>query len=814
MTTIQQQTYSDWGEASLSYEKLLAFINDRDLLHINEAQTRYDVIDRMLREILCWKHGNIDVEEHSSGIREGYVDYLLRLGDQTIVAEAKRIGAAFPNPTKRTRLKLNGAILGNGEIAKAIEQAEQYAQDKNADIAIITNGICWCYYSMRNRSPEDYATVLFPFSDSSHAEQLFNSLSSYAVENGSIKNIINQISRTEDRLISVVRDSDGRVDRNNVADHITSALNNALYADSLINNLDALNRCFITTEARSKFDSLLGMHLSDPKPETVKPALRIRTGKKSGHLENVLIDAKSGFAPPVTLIIGPVGAGKSTYLRHFEKLAGREILVKVKAHWIYIDFEEMGREGSPRKFIYNKLRDYLLADHPYNPTDYKNLIQPAYDEQITGLARGPLAPIFNDKTEFDRRIADLIQNDFEKIEPYVDKLLHFLSKKTVCIVVLDNVDLYEDDSLETTVFSEGLALSKRIHCNVIVSLRERTFVRHRTDSSFDAYELRKLWLDPPPFRSVLSKRLSYSKKILEGRSAQIMLSNGMHLTVNDLSVFFDIVQRSILQGKTGEYIESIADLNIRRGLTLITNFLNSGHIQADRAIKNYLNGNTRYFFPFHEIFKGTMLGQWKHYKEDRSDCVNMFDSRLGIHKLRLLRLHILMHLIICAQHEDSLEVSVKDCVTLFSHMGASENHVLTTLQFLQKQALIRSISGDNISLEGRIVAARSGGFYAKILSHSFAYVEACMLDTAIDTPNVWSELCDLTTAVENEGSIAQRMGLRKTRLSTFIDYLEDTEVNSLQGLTNLQHVASFPSIRNSVMQEASDAVNMTNRHYQ
>lgn len=803
----------DWGEASEKYDDLVDFIDNRDLSSINEAQTRYDVIDRMLREVFGWKHGNIAVEEHSAGDKCGYVDYILRVGDYNIVVEAKRIGAAFPNPTRRTRLKLSGSVLGTGEISLAISQAEEYARIKNADVVVVTNGLCWCIFSMKSRTEDDFATILFPNSDTHHAQQLFEILSEISVENGGLCLITNSAPRIEHRLISAIKDSDGRVDRNNIADYITPALNNALYADALLSNDEALEKCFVTTEARSKFDALLGMHLSDPKPSTVTPAPRIKTGKQHGMLEQVLARATPGFAPPVTLILGPVGAGKSTYLRHFERLSGRKILDKINAHWIYIDFEEMGKGGFPRAFIYRKLRDYLLANHPKNPTDYINLVEPAYRDEVSGLTRGPLAQIAKNKEELNSRIADYIQQDFNAVEPYVDKLFKYLGQEKVCVIVLDNVDLYEDEKLETSVFAEGLALSKRVHCQVIVSLREKTYVRHRTDSAFDAYELRKLWLDPPPFRSVLSSRLTFAKKILEGRSAQILLANGIHLNVPDLSQFFNIVQRSILQGQAGEYIESVSDLNIRRGLTLVTNFLTSGHIQADKAISNYIKGNTKYYFPFHEIFKGTMLAQWKHYKEDRSDCINLFDSRLGINKLRLLRLHLLRHLSFCAQNEDTLEVSVDDCIRLFSEMSASESHIIETLLFLQRNGLVRCVKAEEISINSFVVASKSGGYYSKILSHSFVYIESCMNDTAIDDIETWERLSEISYAIERESSIGRRMELRRDRMIEFISYLSKTETFAVNGMPTLRHLSIIDQIKKDSIREVDNSVLKANRIY-
>lgn len=499
----------DWGEISETFDDLQEFVKNKDLTSTSEAQTRFDIIDRIIREVLQWKHGQIEVEELDVGDKIGYVDYILRSNGSTIIIEAKKIGAAFPIPTRKKKLKLTGSVLGVGEISCAIIQAEEYAKNKNADLVVVTNGLCWCFYPLKEKinREEIFASLLFPFSKDNDIDMLFKYLSSINVENGSLSQItVDKPLVPERKLIHEVKDSDARIDRNNIADFITPALNLAFYSESLLNNKEQLERCFVTTQGRTKFDTTLGIHLSDSKSSLITPAKRINTNKDSGHLKNVLEESIPSYAPPVTLIIGQVGAGKSTYLKHFELVAGQEVLENRKIHWIYIDFESMGKSGNPREFIYNELKKYLLSDHPSNPTDYKSVIEPAYDEDISGLARGPYSLIYQtDKFEFKKIVTDYIAKDFDKVEPYVDKIFKHITKSNLCVVVLDNIDLYEDEELETLVFSEGVALSKRIHCNIIASLRDRTYIKHRNDSSFDAYELRKLWLDPPPFKAVLVK---------------------------------------------------------------------------------------------------------------------------------------------------------------------------------------------------------------------------------------------------------------------------------------------------------------------
>lgn len=813
MSDTKQHLNHDWGEASEQFDEIRTFVKGHILSQVNEAQTRFDVIDRIIREVLSWRYGQIDVEEPTNGVRKGFIDYTLLSGDSIILVEAKKAGAAFPSPTRRKRLKLSGSVLGEGSIGEAIEQVQEYGENKKASVLVVTNGACWCIFQRDTDYTEAYGHVLFPFDDSADAESLFNFLSVVQVERGSLRSISNELPRTEDRLLSVVADADARVDRNNVADYIIPALNNALYADALLENPEALKRCFVTTEARTKFDSRLEMHLADIKSQLVLPAKRIKTGKKHGHLETLLRDVEVTYAPPVTLIIGPVGAGKTSYLKHFETIAGQSVLAETKAQWIYLDFEEMGKLGNPRDFIYRTLLNYLGEDHPPQRMDFENLVEPAYAKEIERLARGPLAPIKHNKDLFQEKISEHIANEYNAVEPYVDRLLSFLSKDRVCVIVLDNVDLYEDEGLETTVFAEGLALSKRLRAHVLVSIRDTTFVRHRTDSTFNAFELRKLWLDPPPFKAVLSARLTYSRAILKGKHARIPLSNSMHLDVSDLGAFFDIVQRSILQGHTGDHIAAYADTNIRKGLELVTNFLTSGHIQADRALSSYLKGETSYYFPEHEIFKGMMLGQWKHYKEGRAECLNIFDSRLGEKSLRLLRIQTLSFLHNRARNSDTLETPLDDCVKAMSSIGASSEQVQTVLIKLIDYRLVRTTTAEGLTDSSFVVLTLCGGYYFQNLCRSFSYAEACLMDTAIDDKAKWTELSDITMRVERCGSVAERMALRVERMKMYMAYLFSIEISIKEFIPKELPVLVMEPLQKSIIEEAEKAEKQANKYF-
>jgi len=814
MTDSVPLPHSDWGQASVSYDEIREFIAQRDILQSNEAQTRFDVIDRLIREVFSWPSGQVDVEVHAAGERKGYVDYLLKSGDEAIVIEAKKAGAAFPSPTRRKQLKLSGSVLSAAAIGEAIQQAQEYGDRKECRIIVVTNGLCWCAFSRQADYSEAYAHLFFPFEDIADAEALFNVLSLSQVELGSLATITHVLPRTENRLLSVVRDADARVDRNNIADFLIPALDNALYADALLQNTDALKKCFVTTEARAKFDSHLAMHLADIKSPLVTPAKRIKTGKSHGPLEKLVADGQpAAYAPPVTLIIGPVGAGKTTYLKHFEVVAGLDVLRKRKAHWVYVDMEALGRLGNPREFVYAKLLEYLGADHPDHNMDFQSLVAPAYKNEIERMSRGPLAPIRQNRELFQQKISEHITRDYDAVEPYVDRVFRHLAEKELCIIVLDNVDLYEDDILETTVFSEGLALSKRVLAHVIVSLRDTTYVKHKTDPTFDAFELRKLWLDPPPFKAVLSSRLSYSRAILKDKHVRVPLSNSMFLDIPNLADFFDIVQRSILQGHMGDHVAAFADTNIRKGLDLVTNFLTSGHIQADRAISSFLKRKTTYYFPRHEIFKGMMLGQWKHYKEGRAECLNLMDARMGSRRLSLLRLQICALLYGRAQNAETVETHIQECCQQLAALGASEGQITECISDLVKYRIVRSVRADKLGPASMLVLAPCGGYYCQHLSRTFEYAEACLLDTAIEDGDRWSELSDLTGRIERCGSIPDRMTLRVKRMECFMGYLTDVERDALPQFPTDSTLRVVDALFKDIMLDARTAEAKAHKYY-
>ncbi|WP_291069907.1 MULTISPECIES: hypothetical protein [unclassified Empedobacter] len=794
----------DWGEISEIFADIHKRALDKSLENESEAQTRFDIIDRIIREVLQWQHGQISVEPHTTGVRDGYIDYLLTAGDFKIIIEAKKYGVSFPSPTKRKRLKVTGTILKATEIKNAINQAEDYAKNKKADVVIVTNGNCWCYFTTNYSDREKlYANILFPFDDLNDAEELFNVFEVHNVENGSLSNITGEEDYIlNNRLINVLDNSDYRLGRNSIADHIMVGIDKAIMSEALLSDEDILKECYVESDNRTKFDKTLQIHLTQYKPEIIEPAKKIKRDSKKDVINDLLSISKPNITSPVTLIIGSVGSGKSTYLKHFELIKSKEILNDQKAQWVYIDYEKMGISGNPREFLYKSLNEYLLQDHDDNPTDFESVILPAYQSEIEALKRGPYALLSKNKEKFEEKIIELIDKDFKNVEPYVEKVYNYIASQQLCIIVIDNVDLYEDDTLETNVFSEAISISKTFKCLVFISLRDSTYIKHKNSSIFNAHELKKFWINPPSFKDVLSKRLNYAARKLKDQTATVELQTGAILNISDLGLFFKIVQRSVLNEINSKLLEYLSDRNTRKGITLIQNFLISGHIQADKAIRDYVEGEASFSFPFHEVFKGSVLGPWKYYKEERSEALNIFDSKLGSQKQQLIILYLLKYLQLNARI-DNAEIDFQEIVKFVSNFGASEDVCKLIIDKLTDFNLIHT--NEKHLKNPKYFITLCGGYYISNLSKLFVYIETVLFDTNIFDTDIFDEICEITYLIEDSKSWIDKMHLRKSRIELFCTYLKNMEVE-LSTEIELNEYLIIDEISKIVIDEINSAI--------
>lgn len=142
-------------------------------------------------------------------------------------------------------------------------------------------------------------------------------------------------------------------------------------------------------------------------------------------------------------------------------------------------------------------------------------------------------------------------DDYEKTQPYIEKILRYAATNAPVFLVIDNVDQFEDDGVQARIFGDAMALGQKLRVNLVCSMREATYIRHKNTALFDAFDFDPVAIDPPAVQAVLSKRFFVARQLLEGREAKFTAENGAEVQISSLSVVIDLVQMSVLGTELG-----------------------------------------------------------------------------------------------------------------------------------------------------------------------------------------------------------------------------------------------------------------------
>jgi len=749
----------------------------------NEAETRRKVIDQMLTEVLGWDPvKDMKYEERNLSIGTGeiqYADYVVRTASTAFLVEAKRAGVAFELPQNRKSGKLGG-FLSLGQVGEAITQATSYARELSIPFAVVTNGSSWIVFpAVRTDGVkfEDSQAVIFR--DLHDLKDRFvdfwELLSRQRVVEGNLEaTLLRSFSdQPHRRLLSVIRDSGFRLGRNSIYEYIEPAVNAAFTDEMILADREGLAFCYVKTSERVKYDRRVQMHIGDTRPNLDRKTVRPRRSTNEKVLDNH-VASPLGLPKKFILILGPVGAGKTTFLQYTRWVSAAED-INGKVIWIYVDFKKATNQDNPRSFIYRALLDYIEGPNDFSLGDWKAVVQHAYKQYIRTQQHGALSLLFeNDEKEFWNTISKEIAAERGAIEPYVEKVLTYAAKTHSVYLVIDNADQIEAEEFQKAIFLEAQACARRIEANVIISLRESTYAKYKESPAFDAFQVDALYIDAPQIRPVLSRRFSYAKKVLGEKRVTISAESGVKFVVDDLSAFFDIVSASVLGEKCGYMVELLSAGDVRRGLRLIREFLASGHTQSDIALWSHVKKENFSFSP-HEFFKGSVFGQRKFYREEDSLIPNIFDSRLGRKNLSLLRLSVLSYLYGFTNQSDTYEGTQVELISsdLFT-VGVCEADVMQVLEDLFHFRAIRTIDAASLNPRSIIMLTRFGGYLVKELSHKFSYLEPCALDAEIFDQDNWDRLVQITEDINSARSM-DRINRRVDRVRAFVAILANCE---------------------------------------
>lgn len=747
----------------------------------NEAETRLKVIDKVLFEVLEWTHADVSVEERVS--EDGsitYADYVIRTANAALIIEAKKVGIPFKTVSKNRRLKLNRSNL-DGALGRAIIQARDYCRKLSIQFAVVTNGEQWIVFPA-NRIDQvafhDSDAIIFNSLESALVtdfNEFYNLLSRKAVVNSSLEN--NLLGYTEDqieerRLKNFFRTNNYQSAENPMYPLIEEAITTA-FSDTITDMDSSLfEKCYVNSSDRTKFDRKINMHISKSQSLFNKTPIRPLNKRNANAFKDILTSAHNKAKPLAIVILGTVGAGKTTFQHYTRNVSSASLFEKEVngffPQWLRIDFLGYTNDQTPVSYIYDCLMDYIIDDSQLS--DYEKCVKKAYDKEIKAIKKGPSFLIAKNDDKLNEIISNKLQADFDDKKPYVDKLLSFAASNTPVYLVIDNVDQL-NESIQSQIFTESVAFSQKLRLNLVISIRNSTYVEHRNSAAFNAFDFDPILIEPPKVESVISKRFFLARNLIDGQKGDFISENGFKINVDNLSIIIELVQSSVLGTEVGKLLEVLAAGDIRNALKMTRHFLEHGYSSPGKALQMYKSKGS-YTLPRHEALRAILLGSYAVYSEESSLIGNPFDSRLGRTNLQMVRMFILSALV---QYSSDSTFQYLDGIEIRKRMrliGVSDEYTLKALSDLCKLRFIHTASHDEAEFSSNFYPSRLGGYIVRDLISNITFVENVMMDTFISDDSVWNELTEIGKKISNSsGDVVKRLEYRIQKINVFYEYI-------------------------------------------
>lgn len=818
---------SDYAQDFDRYAKLYKDVADkRDL---NEAQTRLEIIDTILFECLGWsKHKNVNVEEHTD---TGYADYVVRTSRDVMVIEAKRQSIHFNMPIskKPTIASIISLTKGNEDLNRAIRQALGYAQSKGLPIAVVTNGSQYvAFIASRNdgQAPLDGQALAFTSLEQvkDYYVDFWNYFSKEGMLNGNLQRTLlkGAAPQVPPKPSSFLADYPGVSTRNGLQNDLM--LLSEMVLEDLIHEEDLekrfLKHCYCDTGALSQY-TVLARDIIRNRYEQVDDSTGVniqRISTKQGVSKEFL--EASVLRRPI-ILIGDVGVGKTTFIRNLilsdDGILGRNDIA------LHVNLGENAILSADVKTgALSKIKDILLRS--YKTDIYKDdFVRGVYHDELERLKDGIYKSLSKDAFILKEveTLETLIKNDSEHIKRSIDYIETTSNPKipTKVVIFLDNADQRNSND-QQEIFLVAHELATQTRAAVFVSIRPETFYLSYREGVLKAYHPKVFTIEPPRIDLVLQKRIEFALMIAKGDIAAPVLGN-QTVKLSNLTTMLEVMLRTLKSDRREQkrlmaVIDNISAGNVRSAVEMVKNFLSSAHTNTKKILDIENETPGEYYIPVHEFMRSLIYGDKRYFDPSTSLISNIFAITTQDPKEYFLNIALINELIHLGPSDVAKQgfVNTDIIYTHFQALGYLPEQIEHSIEHCLEEELvenpINSILKDSDLAANSLRVTTRGGVYVNMLTGTFVYMDAMLIDTPIinkallEALNKSYEYDDIT--------IEQRL----ERVEAFIEYLNltyngkmkalnDTNINLLIPALIREMQSSLSQVRSSLLRTAIKA---------
>lgn len=411
-------------------QEFAAFLEGRG--SVSEADTRANLIDKMLVQVLGWPEASISREEH---VDRGFIDYSLQVQTRNYVAvEAKKEGTAFTFPTSAHRsLKLSGALLTDKAVADAINQVRGYCDDGAIRYAIATNGYAWIVFrAIREDIPwREGSARIFPTMEYilEHFTDFWNLLSFDAIQKGSLGEEFGssvRYPRELHRVVDKLFNADLPLQRNRLHAQLHPLIETIFEDIADQDPVEILQSCYVHMGSLKIVAQDLNTVITDAIPRFLKQQGTeeiVQTATHAGRFGDAVQDALARHTGQLYLLLGGIGSGKTTFIKRYQRTVGKSVL-DGRALWFHLDFLEAPIDPQELElFAWRGVRDQLRTRYRELNLETRRNIKRAFADNIEAVSQTGLRPQLAYAGGLDTAISPYLEKWQSDVTDYVPRML-------------------------------------------------------------------------------------------------------------------------------------------------------------------------------------------------------------------------------------------------------------------------------------------------------------------------------------------------------------------------------------------------------
>lgn len=754
----------------------------------NEAQTRFSFIDRLLQDCLGWQREEIKVEKYE---QSGRTDYECGL-PRALIVEAKSSESLLKLPPKRSknRIALLSLVEFDEKTGDAIKQAQGYGQARGVQLVAVSNGpqlIAFLATRLDGVAPLSGDAIIFDGYEDllRNFNLVYDSLSKVGVEERRLLGLLS--AGVPASLPSKLSSSCMSYFEYKYSNQFQESLRNA--ASLVIEDLgrtaalekEFLQRCYCESGPLSQY-SLIGKNLLSARYAALFPSQETgsrvsEVNPKKGHSgsfsDQVLHEA---LAKRPVVLVGDVGVGKTSFLKHLIQISGQDIFKKTIC--VYFDLGSKGSlSATPREALLSQIEKTLQIDLGVNLSG-SALIESIYFRELKDFDDGVYGQLkaINPSAFIEERLRN-VRELMSRRETHLQLCLAHVAKERKCqaVVIIDNAD-QRNFQVQQEAFLMAQEIANGWTALVFLALRPQTFHASKQSGTLSAYPTKIFVIPPPKLEEAIEKRLLFALDMALGR-IPVQQIDGVTLHVDSLAKLIKALLDSLARNKDlYEFIVNVSGGNVRIAVELVSRYLGSPNIESDRIVRTITDQGT-YNVPLHEFAKAALLGEYSHFQEESSAATNVFSVFYRDQREHFLDLLILGFLSWDGASKVQADgfISLKELTQEMQGNAFTPDQVSNHLQKLTRRKLIETTerrllnTGEEVKERGLPEAFRItslGAYHLKRWVSEFSYLEAVAFDTPIFNESTRLGFVD---SVNDD-----RLYARYRRASAFKDYLDET----------------------------------------